>query len=65
MYVCSKQSEEGTENPYSHMSHISEGTPYSNNFVLSSTVFDSFGIPLACEYCCNSCSSSFVPFEDS
>jgi hypothetical protein len=20
---------------------------------------------LACEYCCNSCSSSFVPFEDS
>ena len=33
MYVCSKQSEEGTENPYSHMSHISEGTPYSNNFV--------------------------------
>jgi hypothetical protein len=30
MYVCSKQNEEGTENPYSHMSHVSGGTPYSN-----------------------------------
>jgi hypothetical protein len=33
MYVCSKQNEEGAENPYSHMSHVSGGTPYSNNFV--------------------------------
>ena len=33
MYVCSKQNEEGTENPYSHMSHVSGRTPYSNNFV--------------------------------
>lgn len=33
MYVCNKQNEEGTENPYSHMSHVSGRTPYSNNFV--------------------------------
>jgi hypothetical protein len=33
MYVCSKQNKEGTENPHLHMSHVSGGTPYSNNFV--------------------------------